>query len=92
MRMACGKQLDEIQPVSPPVQGPLMHSRCAGSPGFLPWKPQRRTFIPKGEALKNTKGLSISPCFLYSFCPHLVIGDICGVEAGLVSSQPALQQ
>ena len=42
MRVDCGKHLGEIQPVLPLVQGPLMHSRCAGCPGFLPWKPKKQ--------------------------------------------------
>lgn len=36
-------------PLPPGVQGLLMQSRCAGCWGFLPGKPQRGTFIPKGE-------------------------------------------
>lgn len=69
--------------------GPTNALQVCRLPRLSALEASKKNFHPKREALKNTKGLSISPCFLYSYCPHLVIGDICDVKARLVPSQPA---
>ena len=58
-------------------------------PGLSVLEASKKNSPPQKEAVESPKGPFLSPCFLYSFCPHWVIGDTCGVKAGLVPSQPA---
>lgn len=48
-----------------------------------------RNFHPKGKPWRIPRACLSLLDFLSVFCLHLVIGDICGIKAGLVPSQPA---